>query len=418
MTSPSPPNVYPQPLVEINSITFWWLPPESDGGQPIQSYTLECASPPLTFTYGPDQTNTYIPNLSPFTQYSFSLKATNVIGDSDVAYFDTVTTGHRPGPPTSITSSEEFYSPSSQITWNIPAYDGGSPVFDYVVSATAYNASNARVPEKDILLSADTPSSTSLYPLEDYDYEVQVQAINSCGYSPKSSAVWVKNTIRPGSIVFNGTSNYCAITDATNPSPFALSTTDFTLEFFFKVSSLTDTPYLFCSSTASGEAFSLQLQNPGSGYQYLLKYPSASTVEVEAFGSVTEGWHHIAIVGETQLTTRLVNIYLDGTLYHTTTSPSYSFTQNLLDFTIGQKTIPTTTTNFQGFITNLRFVTGLAVYISDFVLPNIPLGVIGGSGVLTELLLTVENVGNKLVDTSGLNRTVSDFGTGFSIQHP
>jgi hypothetical protein len=195
----------------------------------------------------------------------------------------------------------------------------------------------------------------------------------------------------------------------------------FFIECFFKITSLTNTPYLFSCATSSFEAFSLQLQNTGSEYQFVLNYPSSSGIEVEAFGveeDFVSGWHHIALVGETILTNRVINIYLDGLLYHTITTPSYSFTEPLLDLTIGQRSTPSSTCNFQGYITNLRFVSGLAVYISNFVIPTIPLGVIGGTGIQTELLLQVENAGTQLQDSSGFHRVVSDFGIDFSVQHP
>jgi hypothetical protein len=404
MSIPSKPNIYPQPLVEYDRITFWWLPSDSDD---IINYILECASPPLSFTYGPTTREAFIQNLSPFTQYSFTLKAVNVIGDSEVAYFDTVTTGFRPDPPTSVSASEEFYTNTSLISWSPPSYDGGSPVFDYVVSAFAFTTSNIPVPEKNFFLSCDTPSTTSLYPLETYDYEVKVQAINSCGYSAFSPSKWIYNLPYPGSLVFNGTSNYCVVTESLLP------TEDFTIEFYFKPTTITDTPYLFSCEDASGEVFSLQMNTN----QFLLKYPSASSSEVEVFGSTTDvlgDWHHLAIVGETVL----LKIYLDGEIYHTTTSPSYSFSQPLLDFTIGQRSTPTATCNFQGLLTNLRFVSGLAVYISNFTVPKIPLGVISGTGIQTELLLNVSDSETFLDDESGLNRSVTNFGLTFSVQHP
>jgi hypothetical protein len=415
MASPSKPNIYVQPLVEYDRITFWWLPSDSND---VINYVLECNSPPLTFTYGPfgpsgpTTTEAFIQNLSPFTQYSFTLKATNNSGDSELAYFDTVTTGFRPDPPTSLTASEEFYTSSSLISWSPPLYDGGSPVFDYVVTANAYTTSNVPVPEKNFFLSCDTPATTFLFPLETYDYEVKVQAINSCGYSAFTSPKWVYNLLHPGSLVFNGTSNYCAVTE-----PFTLSTTDFTVEFYFKLSSLTNTPYFFSCADSSGEAFSLKMQNN----QFVLKYPSASSSEVEVFGSdadISGGWHHLAIIGETVLANRLLKIYLDGQIYHNTTSPSYSFTQTLLDFTIGQRSTPSNTCNFQGLLTNIRFVSGLAVYIANFTIPNPPLGIISGTGIQTELLMNVTDSGTSLVDSSGLNRTITNFGTTFSVEHP
>jgi hypothetical protein len=412
MSLPSVPNVYVQPLVEYDRITFWWLP----SSEPVESYTLECDSISYSNTYSPTTYEAFVTNLSPFTQYSFKLKATNVTGDSEYGFFDTVTTGYRPDPPTSLTATEEFFTTGTTISWIPPIYQGGSPVFDYVLTAKAFGTSNIPAPENDLFLSTDFPTNTSLYPLNlSNDYKVTIQAINSCGYSPMSEHIWIYNLEHPGSIQFSGTSNYCALT---NPSPFALSTTDFTVELFFKLDTpLTNTPYLFSSATTLGETFSLQLQTN----QFVLTYPSASGLQTETFGSETDvigGWHHIAIVGETVLTNRLINIYLDGVLYHTTINPSYSFTDPLLDFTIGQRSSPSLTNNFQGYISNLRFVTGLAVYISDFILPTIPLGVISGMDIQTELLLNVIDAGTLLTDSSGLDRTITNFGVSYSLQHP
>jgi hypothetical protein len=127
-------------------------------------------------------------------------------------------------------------------------------------------------------------------------------------------------------------------------------------------------------------------------------------------------WHHIALVG---LGTTW-NLYVDGVLARTTTWSEAS-KPNITD---GDAWIGgwANSERFNGYVSNIRYVIGTAVYTSNFSSPSPPLAATqsaGGSGVgaitsgTTLLLNTRYNntLATAQADTSGNGRTPSIYGT-------
>ena len=127
-------------------------------------------------------------------------------------------------------------------------------------------------------------------------------------------------------------------------------------------------------------------------------------------------WHHIALVG---LGTTW-NLYVDGVLARTTTWTEAS-KPNITD---GDAWIGgwANSERFNGYVSNIRYVIGTAIYTSNFSSPSPPLAATqsaGGSGVGaissgTKLLLNTRynnTLATAQADTSGDGRTPTVYGT-------
>jgi hypothetical protein len=74
-----------------NSITLSWAAPIFNGGLPVTSYTLKVFGSTTLYT----GLNTFFNHtgLPPYTEYSYTVVATNAVGDSATASVSTSTTG-------------------------------------------------------------------------------------------------------------------------------------------------------------------------------------------------------------------------------------------------------------------------------------------------------------------------------------
>jgi hypothetical protein len=120
-------------------------------------------------------------------------------------------------------------------------------------------------------------------------------------------------------------------------------------------------------------------------------------------------WTHMAIVGDGSF----VKTYQDGIENQGVVVP-YNFTDSSTALMIGNETNPSSIANFNGQITNFRWVVGTAVYTADFTPPTSPLTAIPG----TQLLLLAENNTNVVLDSSGAARTPTNTGVTYSATTP
>lgn len=87
------------------------------------------------------------------------------------------------------------------------------------------------------------------------------------------------------------------------------------------------------------------------------------------FGSVTpykNAWIHFAVVRSGSN----LKVYKNGTQQGSTSANSVDFTNTSYALTIGRETGGTAGTQFGGYMTNFRWVKGLAVYTGDFTVPT------------------------------------------------
>lgn len=167
----------------------------------------------------------------------------------------------------------------------------------------------------------------------------------------------------------------------------------FTIECWVYPTTVANDGYIY--SELNGSYLCLLLRNG----KFLI---DSSYVGIRATSTNTytaNSWYHVA-VSSTGSTTRLfVNGSLQGT-YAGTGSASGA------DFWIGNYDVGAGV-EFNGYISNFRFVKGTALYTSAFTTPTSPLTAVSG----TQLLLNTTDDTNFLKDSSTNNFTVVNNGT-------
>jgi hypothetical protein len=228
-------------------------------------------------------------------------------------------------------------------------------------------------------------------------------------FSPFSSFVATKGYVPAtygGSGYFDGTGDYLRATGAA----LALSTNDFTLECWFYLPTsyspaLNDS--LFASDTTPGYQISWSTNGfvfmPDGGTRLL----NTSLITTDIKGA----WHHLAYCRQGST----LYGFLDGQLIGTSTDSAVNinFTNDTVDIGVNRGG----TGYIQAWISNLRIVSGTAVYTSAFTPPTAPLTAISGTSLLTNFtnggiidsaaLNVAETVGNAQVSTS-----VKKYGSG------
>ena len=184
VTTPSAPTAATASAGNGSATVSWTAP--SNGGSPITSYMItpyngSTAQPATTITGSPPTTSTTITGLTNGTTYTFTVTATNAIGNGPASeHSNAVTPVTTPSAPTAATASAG--NGSATISWTAPS-NGGSPITSYTI--TPYTGSTAQ-PATTITGSPPTTSTTITGLTNGTTYTFTVTATNAIGNGPAS----------------------------------------------------------------------------------------------------------------------------------------------------------------------------------------------------------------------------------------
>ena len=176
------------------------------------------------------------------------------------------------------------------------------------------------------------------------------------------------------SVAFDGSGDYLSILDNTD---FEFGSGDFTIEGWV-YRNTTGQPHCIASrwsfSGSSQQEFILRIESNNRLRATISNGTGALTYESNQ-DLLANTWYHVALVKNGTA----LKIYIDGSETHngnfTGTIPSTS--NNLL---IGSVTA--SQAFFNGYISNLRFIKGTALYTSAFTVPTEPLTAVTGTSLL------------------------------------
>jgi hypothetical protein len=209
-----------------------------------------------------------------------------------------------------------------------------------------------------------------------------------------------------GSAYFDGTGDYLTVPDSALLEP---GSNNFTVECWFYMTGANPTngAVLFSkANTSSYGPITVGFTSTGAGSGITaLSSATGSTWGITLLGTATattlrSSWNHVAYVRNGNVFT----LYLNGAVAATTTNAIGALVNNTELVRFGQTNF--TATDFPGFISNLRYVVGTAVYTGPFVPPAAPVTAITN----TQLLVNATNAG--IFD----NTTINDLETIGSAQ--
>lgn len=160
---------------------------------------------------------------------------------------------------------------------------------------------------------------------------------------------------------FNANSN--SYIDLNASSDWALGTGDFTIEWFQYTTTTSAPPYQRVFTVDDYPDMDIGVSNEGGTFYYWanssFRYSSASSISINT-------WQHWAIVRQSGTT----RIYRDGTLRGSSFTDTNNINNTIDKLTIGADNGHATNATFVGYITNFRWVKGLAVYTGNFTKPT------------------------------------------------
>uniref|UniRef100_A0A8C4KRR6 TITIN protein n=1 Tax=Dromaius novaehollandiae TaxID=8790 RepID=A0A8C4KRR6_DRONO len=175
--------------IKADSVVLSWEAPEDDGGGEITGYSIEkretsqinwklvCSSAA--------RTTFKVPNLVKDTEYQFRVRAENRYGVSPPLVSADVVAKHQFRPP-GAPGKPVVYNVTADgmtISWDAPAYDGGSEIIGYHVEK---KERNSILWQKVNVASISSREYRITGLLEGLDYQFQVYAENTAGLSRAS----------------------------------------------------------------------------------------------------------------------------------------------------------------------------------------------------------------------------------------
>jgi hypothetical protein len=157
-----------------------WNAPVSNGGSALTGYTVTSSPGGHTAAVNGTTTAADVNGLTNGTAYTFTVVATNGVGDSVAsAASNSVTPATVPDPPLNVSAAAG--DSSAFVTWNAPVDDGGSPITSYTVTANPGGATATT-------LDGSTTNATVNGLTNGTAYTFTVTATNAKGTSAASTA--------------------------------------------------------------------------------------------------------------------------------------------------------------------------------------------------------------------------------------
>ncbi len=428
-TPPSAPIITLAPRASNLTLEIQWSAPTSSGSGPITGYAIEFIGPGggVALSAGVDGNTFYYKNpvLNPLTNgllYTITIKASNDNGSTygPIATFRPFAPGSGvPGAPATASAaySSEDYT-NAIVSWTPPSNAGSlnSPIFWYVITSPQDNS----IKRTANGLTQSSLQITGLNPLTNYTFNVR--AVNCPGYGP------AKSTAISSSVLYSTSSDYLTLS-----SGITVGTSDFSLDFYFKINSSLGTSAqitpILGSSTFAANALSVGLlYNAGTGPYYQIQVS-------QSFGGTNYGlqfnpfnadtWYYVAIAKVSGNLTGWLGAVTGGSANRQTTgiladTNNYSdATRNVLQYNKLSGTNGTTN-NIQ--ITNLRFQLGGTPLFNPsnttISIPSSPFTPLTANAN-TQLLLLSRTAGTYITNsaTSGITLTANGTPT-WSSQSP
>ena len=151
--------------------------------------------------------------------------------------------------------------------------------------------------------------------------------------------------------------------DVPASSDWALGTGDFTIEWFQYTTLTTVPPYQRVFTVDDFPSMDIGVSVEGTTFYY---WANSSFRYSSASASTANTWYHWAIVRQSGTT----RIYRNGTLRGSSFADTNDINNTVDPLTIGGDNGHQTNATFVGYITNFRWIKGLAVYTGNFTVPT------------------------------------------------
>ena len=294
---------------------------------------------------------------------------------------------------------------------NVPHYMSNFRVSNVArYSGTSTTVANFTLPTADFVSDGNTTFLT-LQSNRFKDVSSSPKTITQGGdaktqaFSPFAPTAAYSAAVHGGSMYFDGSGDYLVTSGSALDT--GAGTSDFTMECWVYNNGYSGSQYgrgIFTFYPSAGYANSrimFRLNNGGDQINVFVYISGTLHVNVTSTVLATPGaWTHLAFVRQSGT----FKLYINGTIESSMTATGVSASLSTFDkFDIGRNqdgSLP----DFNGYISNFRYVKGTAVYTGNFTLPTAPLTAIAN----TALLLASTNAG--IVDASGRNdlETVGD----------
>jgi len=363
----------------------------SSGPDPYD-YAVQSGSPFTVPPITPASQSVTIGTVSSVNQYFFKGNISNIRIVNGVSIYNAgnFTPPVRPLPPVQVPN--EIGSPSKAIF--------GSQTS--LLMNTAYN--NGFLTDSSFNQVTLNQVTTGVFPPSTY-----TMASNSTNPFNSNGSIFT-----PGSIFFNGTSQYLSV--ASTPT-LALSTSDFTVECWVNWSSLTTSAII---DNQSSGGFSLYYDAGVYLSNYLVVSNRIVNQLTYPWVPALNTWYHIAIArsGTT------IRMFINGVLVTSATGDTTDYQAGI--YQIGADLGPGAGGWYlNGYLSNLRIVKGAAAYTQSFIPTSGPFTTsqtFNQSGIpscpvqssQTSLLLTTPSNSSYLTDSSTNAFTVTNVGTATS----